>query len=112
MLEECELCSNKKGRKNKSTIKVLKSYEKVKKNGEDKYSLYEQQPFSERKVTEFRISEGVELLEQGKIKSIEELAKILVDRRPLNVAFQEVQRAQIDEWNKDKEIDEWNTYKR
>lgn len=57
-----------------------------------KYSSCEQKVYPERKVIEARISQGIELLEQGQIKSLEELARILVDKRPLNVIFQEFQK--------------------
>lgn len=81
----------------------------MKNNGEDKYSSYEQELFTERKSLESRISQGVELLEWGKIKSLEELAKLLVDKRPLNVIFQDLQRAKMDEWGEDKEH-EWDKF--
>lgn len=61
----------------------------MKNNGEDKYSSCFQEAYLERKAIEVKISQCTKLLEQEKIKYLEKLVEILVDRRPLNVIFKE-----------------------
>lgn len=66
---------------------MMMSYDKVKKNDEVNDLCFIQESFLETQAIDSRIRQGVTLLEQGKIESIEELTKILVDKRPLDEIF-------------------------
>lgn len=59
--------------------------------------------YQKRKAIGSRISQGIELLDQGNIKSLEELAQLQVGGRPLSVLCLEFEREELNEWVEDEE---------
>ena len=104
MMEDYEPWDVKEPNRKQSTSKTLKSCEKVKKNGEISiHSVGKSHPHRGRPLTQ-GLDKKWNFQCVGKDRIHWELAEVLVNKRPLNEIFQELQREEINEQYKDEDL--------